>query len=381
MRICYVIGGLGAGGAERQLLYLVHAMAARVPITVISLSDSSSTLLPAFEGIPRVNIVTVPKSHAIDFRALAELVGLFRRIRPHIVHTFLRTANYWGRLSALLSGIPITIASERNVEKERGILANTLDTILSFATTRIVANAAAVRDSLTKRGVPARRINVIRNGVPHHAALSPGARDRIRTELGVHGRQPLVLFVGRLYRQKNPLLFLHMARKILDSGMSCRFGIVGEGPLRSKIESTTSSLGLDNAIVLTGLRHDVPALLAAADLLVLTSDWEGMPNVILEAMSVGTPAVATDVGGVREIISDGVNGYVVPPRNVERLTVAVTAALSDPHVHACLGRSAREYVEVNFSLDKMVGETVALYNSLLCAKGLPPLPEARPSLA
>ena len=374
MKICYVIGGLDVGGAERQLFYLVETIARKVPVMIVSLSDSSTKLVPAFRQLPGVDVCTVRKVGRVDPTLLTRLIQVYRRERPQIVHTFLRTANYWGRVAAFLAGVPITIAGERNIEKERGRVANALDTALSFYTTRVVVNAAAIKDSLTMRGVPERKIQIIRNGVPRAGALLDSDRLRIRQELGADSSDTLVVFIGRLFPQKNPMLFIDMAQRVLTAGARCKFAIVGDGPLRSIIESSIASRGMTRSIMVTGFRQDVVRILSAADVLVLTSDWEGMPNVILEALSSGTPSVATDVGGVRELIVDGSNGYVVPRGDAERLSACVLSMFQSPEIRDHLGRCGREYVQKHFSIDRMVDETAALYNALLYEKRLPPLP-------
>ena len=377
MKICYTIGGLGAGGAERQLLYLIQGISQRVDVTIVSLSTSSLTLLPEFERIPGVHVHTFPKAKGLDPKLIPYLVRLYRRERPHIVHTFLRTANYWGRLAAFLARIPITIASERNIELDRRSFANILDTLLSFNTSSIVVNAAAIKDSLVARGISPQKIEVIRNGVPERPAVPSGQRSQIRERLlGAAKSDPLILFVGRLFPQKNPMLFVEMARRLLDDGVRCKFGIVGDGPLRPALASRIAAARMTDSVRLLGHQRDVPSLLCSADLLVLTSDWEGMPNVVLEALSMGVPAVATDVGGVREIIVDGANGFVVPRADLDLLTSRVKTLVSSSTGRLQMGEHGREHVERNFSVQTMVQRTAALYDTLLAAKALPLLPEA-----
>jgi glycosyltransferase involved in cell wall biosynthesis len=374
MKILYVIGGLGVGGAERQLLYLVEGIARLADVTVVSLSGSDVALLPEFERLARVQSVLCPKRPGVDPMLIPRLVVMLRRERPAIVHTYLRTAGYWGRVAACLAGVPILIASERNIEIERGRIANLLDRTLSLVTDRVVVNANAIRDYLirTERIAPA-RIEVIRNGIPVSQTLLEADLSRVRWELGLGEFEHVVGFIGRLVPQKNPWLFLEMAKAVLGSGLKCGFLLVGDGPLRATLTDQAHTLGIQEAVRFAGVRNDVPRILGAIDLLVLTSDWEGLPNVILEALAAGVPAVATNVGGVGEVLADGVTGYVVPPRDLSTLVNRVVRILGDRGFRSECGRRGQEYVQSHFSISAMVDRTVSLYNLALRSRGLPEL--------
>jgi glycosyltransferase involved in cell wall biosynthesis len=374
MKILYIIGGLGVGGAERQLLYLVEGIARRADVTVVSLSGSDVALLPEFKRLARVQTVLCPKRPGVDPVLIPRLVAMLRRERPAIVHTFLRTANYWGRVAACLAGIPIRIASERNIEIERGGLANLLDRILSSVTDRVVVNATAIQDYLVRREkLDPAKVEMIHNGAPvSRPLLGPDVRTA-RRELGLGEAEHLVAFIGRLAPQKNPGLFLEMARAVLRSGLKCGFLLVGDGPLRVALTDQARTLGIQEAVRFTGVRNDVPRILRVTDLLVLTSDWEGLPNVILEALAAGVPAVATNVGGVGELLADGVTGYVISPRDLSTLVNRVIGMLNDKGFRAECGRRGQEYVQSHFSISVMVDHTVALYNTVLRSRGLPEL--------
>ncbi|PTL34897.1 hypothetical protein CLG94_12425 [Candidatus Methylomirabilis limnetica] len=374
MKILYIIGGLGMGGAERQLLYLAESIARLADVTVVSLSESDIGLQPEFERLVGVQTVLCPKRPGIDTLLIPRLVTLFRRERPVIVHTYLRTAGYWGRVAAYLAGVPIRISSERNIEIERGSFANVLDRILSWVTDRVVVNADAIRDYLIHtEGLDPLKIDVIYNGVPaSHALLGPEMHT-MRRELGLGEFEYVVGFIGRLVPQKNPGLFLEMAQAVLRSGLRCGFLLVGDGPLRATLGEQARNLEIDKSVRFAGVRNDVPRILGVIDLLVLTSDWEGLPNVILEAFAAGVPTVATNVGGVGELLADGVTGYIVPPRDVPTLVDRVIRMLSDRDFQGQCGRHGREYVQSRFSISVMIDQTVALYNSVLRSRGLPDL--------
>ncbi len=371
MKILYIIGGLGVGGAERQLFYLVQGIARLADVTVVSLSGSDIALLPEFERLTQVRTVLCPKRPGLDLRLIPRLIVMLRREHPVIVHTFLRTAGYWGRVAAYLAGVPICIASERNVEVERGRLANLLDRMLSSVTDRVVVNAAAIRDHLINaEGLVPAKIEVIRNGVPLSQALLEPEMRLMRLELGLGECEYVVAFIGRLVPQKNPGLFLEMAQVILHRGLKCGFLMVGDGPLRAALGEQARNLGIEESVKFVGIQNDMRRIIGVIDLLVLTSDWEGLPNVILEALAAGVPAVGTNVGGVSELLTDGITGYVVPPRDLSTLTDRVIRVLDDREFRARCGMRGREYVQAHFSIFAMVDRTVKLYNTILRSRGL-----------
>jgi glycosyltransferase involved in cell wall biosynthesis len=324
-----------------------------------------------------VRVVSCPKRVGIDVGLIPRLVALIRRQRPLIVHTVLRTANYWGRVAACLAGVPIRVASERNIEVERGRLANALDAILASATDRVIVNAAAIRDHLVRtRGFDSRKITLIHNGVRVPERIGAVDRNGVRAELGVGSGERLVVTVARLVPQKNPGLFVEMARAVLDAGIRCRFVVVGDGPLRAGLAAKALALGLGDVVAFAGFRSDVPRVLAAADVFALTSDWEGLPNAVLEAMAAGVPVVTTDAGGVAEIVSDGVTGYIVPRGDAKGLADRVATLCGDEGRRRQLGDRAHEHVGRQFSIPAMVDRTGMLYDELLAKHGLPALSAA-----
>lgn len=377
MRILYIIGGLGVGGAERQLLYLVEGIAQRADVTVVSLSKCDVALLPEFERLAGVHIIEYQKRPGIDPTLMPRLVAMLRRERPAIVHTYLRTANYWGRAAAWLAGVPIRIAAERNIEVERGGLANLLDRMLSSVTDRVVVNADAIRDYLVRsERLDPVKIEVIYNGVLGSVTLLEPEAHSLRQELRLEEFEYVVAFIGRLVPQKNPGLFLEMAQAILRGGLKCGFLLVGDGPLRPSLVNRARALGIQDVVRFTGVRRDVPHILRVVDLLVLTSDWEGLPNVILEALAASVPVVAADTGGVRELLVDGACGYVVPRQNLPILVNRTVEILSNRDLRAQCGKRGQEHVQAHFSVPEMVERTLALYNTLLQSKGLPELQSA-----
>jgi glycosyltransferase involved in cell wall biosynthesis len=173
--------------------------------------------------------------------------------------------------------------------------------------------------------------------------------------------------VGRLVAQKNPLLFVAAAAALRARLPAARFVLIGDGPLRGEVEAAVRAAGLGDACIVAGERSDVQELLRQADLFWLTSDWEGLPNALIEALACGLPVVATDVGGTGELVRDGQEGFLVAPGDREELVARSIEILGAPLVHARMRAAARARAEV-FGVEAMVQATHAVYRRALARR-------------
>jgi len=206
-------------------------------------------------------------------------------------------------------------------------------------------------------------VSVIPNGVD--VERFAGAAPLTSEELGAPPGTRWLIAVGRLHRQKGHLVLLEAVAPLLRANAGWRLMIVGEGPLRSELESRISALGCGDQVLLPGFRDDVPRLLKTASLMVLPSLWEGQPNVVLEALAAHLPVIATDVEGVRELVQDGVNGLLVPPGDAAGLRAAIATLLEAPDRLQELSRNAyvaSQSVVTTESATRMYAE---LYRRLL----------------
>ncbi len=228
---------------------------------------------------------------------------------------------------------------------------------------RIVCVAEASRDGYLAAGVPAAKLRVVRNGIrPEPVASDRGGLCR---RLGLTTDAELVLTVARFTDQKGHAFLLDAAPAVLARMPRARFVWVGEGPLRGDLQERVRVLGLDERIIFAGRRSDVPELLAAADLLVLPSRFEGLPLVALEAMAAGLPVVGTRVCGTAEAVEDGVTGRLVEPGDPGALAAAILEALEDPTCARRWGEAGRERVRTEFSAERMARETAEIYREAL----------------
>ena len=360
-RIAYVVGELGEGGVEYQLHELLrHLDRRRFAPGVFLLASGGWWVEPIRAlGVP---VEEIPRRGPADLRRLAPLRAALRRFAPHVLHTILWSGNSYGRLAALGLAIPVVIAAERVVMPHRAwqvVVERALDRV----TDAYLVNCEAIAAwQVERKRLPREKIEVIPNGIDL-GRLPPFSLDRrgARSAAGLQRDRRLVAGVGRLDAQKDFPTFLRAAAMIAADFPDVDFLVVGEGEEQAALEALARRLGLGARVVFTGLRHDVPRLLAAADVLALTSLYEGFPNVVLEAMATGAVAVATNVGGCRELVTSGETGLLVPPRAPAAVAAAVGRVLRDSTLARRLATTARQRVEGAFSVDVMARRTMDAY--------------------
>jgi len=226
---------------------------------------------------------------------------------------------------------------------------------------RLCARIIALTEAEQNDGLAARvgrpdQYRVVPNGVEPERfawARAPGSRR--------------IIFVGRLARQKRPDLAVEVARLVRADHPDAELWLVGEGPERGELERLVDTAGIDGAVRLLGARPDLPELLRDSACLLLPSDYESCPYAVLEAMAAGVPVVATEVGGVPELLDDGVEGLLVPPRRPDMAAAAVSRILANPDLARALGDAGRARARERYSLGRMVADTVAVYDELLTA--------------
>ncbi|HLK10102.1 MAG TPA: glycosyltransferase [Candidatus Binatia bacterium] len=370
-RVGYVIGGLGKGGAEYQLHELLRRLdRARFAPGVFVLDAGGFWVEPIRSlGVP---VIELPRRGHRDVRRLWRLRQALRAFAPHLLQTIRWSGNSYGRIAALGLGIPVVVASERARAIRRPAWQVAVDRLLDRMTDAYLVNCEAIADGLATRERVARgKIVVVPNGIDV-SALPPFALDRrvARAAVGFDPERRLVTQVGRLTPQKDHPTFLRAAALVARSRPDVDFLVVGEGAERAALEALAGELGLASRVRFLGLRHDVPALLRASDVLTLTSVFEGFPNVILEAMASGAVAVATAVDGAGEVVVSEETGLLVPPRAPDAVAAGVTRVLGDAALAERLARAARRRVETEFTVEAMARRTAAAYATWLDARGL-----------
>ena len=367
-----VITGLGRGGAETQLVALARHLASRDwDVEVVSLLPAGSGSVHdgalgdelAAHGIP------VWSPALLGPRALPGGLGAllrhWRRRRPDLLCTFMFHANVVGTLVGRLAGVPAVVTSIRN-ERFGPRWRERLEAVTHRLCDVTVVNSEAVAASLVAR-------RVIRSGscrvVPNAVDVArfehpdPSTREATRRRLGVPGHGFLWLTVGRLYPQKDHATLLAAVRIVRDRLRGVRLAVAGDGPLAACLREQVRQAALADTVHWLGARTDIADLLAASDAFVLPSRWEGSPNAVIEALAAGRPVAATDVGGVRELVQDGVSGYLVPPGDAGALAAAMERLMAlRPEQRERLGDHGRESVRQRHG----IGTVMARWRDVLC---------------
>ncbi len=319
-----------------------------------------------------------------DVIALCKLVGVIRRIRPHVVHTHTAKAGFLGRLAARITRVPIVVHTYHGhvlsgyFSQRKTKLLTMMERGLARFSDRLVAVSDQVRDDLVSLGVASSdHFSVVPLGLDLAPMFSAGSqRGALRTELGVASDVPLIGIVGRLFPIKNHALFLETAACLTRKHPDARFVVVGDGVLRPELEERAGRPDLKGHVFFTGWRFDLPAVYADLDVLVVSSRNEGTPVSAIEAMAAGCPVVATRVGGLPDLIDDGRTGILVAPGDATALSEAIFGVLTDQKRKSSLCEAARACVEQRFMVSRLVSDMQELYEELLNSKGVP-LPRAR----
>lgn len=349
-RVGLVIGQLTVGGAEGQLAELVEGLPSNIEPYVYSLAGGEAPLGGRLEQAGAK--VRQIGGHGID--RLLRLGRVARSDGVALLHSWLFIANAYAAGARVLSGGVPLITSARNC-KVQGRFSQLANAVAFRASAAIVVNSNDVENFIVRHyRAPRERIHVVYNGVDAER-FKPGAGSV---------EPPTIVAVGRLVRQKNHELFLRAAAEVTKAHATCRFVIVGEGPLRGELEAFANRLGLTPRLTFAGERRDVEAILREASMFWLTSRWEGMPNAVLEALASGLPVVACDVGGVREILTSGEHGFVVPSDQAEGFVRHTLELLGDSERRRRVAEAARRRA-LEFAIPAMVGKLTRLYGEVL----------------
>jgi L-malate glycosyltransferase len=373
MRIGYIIDNLHIGGAQRLLLNLCEELKARddISISIIGLSDDQEKPFPEKLLSLGARVYHFPRTarrETLDFGRYRDLKRFIIEQRLDIIHTQLQIANIVGVIAGNMAHRPVVSSLQNQLSpfQEVDFLAQFLETqSLRLGAAEIIAVGHTVAETQKKR-FRGRKLQIIPNVVTQIPGISPIERQETREELIGDASRPLLISVGRMRIQKgfDDLIdtFLIIREKEPDTALM----IVGDGILEDHLRKRVKDLGLENHIYLPGKRNDVPRLLAASDLYVSSSLWEGLSLAILEAMSAGLPVVVTDVGDSPYIITPEM-GIVTPAHQPKTLAAAVLEMLDDPDRMRKVGQICKTFIDENYRTDIWIEHLLTLYKNVLQA--------------
>lgn len=394
-RVLVINCGLAAGGAERQIVNTVLGLAAEgvdvafvgeylgrapgldfhAPALSAGRADFAQTSRSATPGLRLYAEVTRPVAEALaplphDVRLeILDMVAELRRRRPQVVHLWQDQTSVKHGLAALIAGAPRIVLSGRNINPTHfgydtpwlrpGYRALASRSEVSFTNN----SQAGARSYAEWLDIVEGRIAVLRNGLDFttHVRLSRVEAQRFRASVGASDGVRLVGGVMRLSAEKRPLLWLEAAAELARRRDDVRFVIAGDGPMAPQCRAAVAKLGLDGWVTFLGETPQADLVLGSVDLLLLTSQFEGTPNVLLEAQWLGAPVLCADAGGALETFEPGVGGDVIEHLNPARIATQMERMLDDPAWRERAARLAPAFVERRFGLARMIGETLEAY--------------------
>jgi glycosyltransferase involved in cell wall biosynthesis len=384
--VIHIITKMELGGAQQNTLYTVtHLDGSRfVPYLVTGcggeLFEEASRICKNLHSVPSLVREIRPLK---DIKAFFSVSAVLRSIKKrhgasavYIVHTHSSKAGILGRWAARFAGIPLVVHSFHGFGFHpcQPVLLRWfyifLERITALATSRFIAVSHANRDCAARLGIcPYERSVVIRSGIDRERfSRCEHERKKTRRDLGIPDNAPLVTMISCLKPQKAPVDFVKAASIVREEIPEVHFLQVGDGCLRPAVEHAVKDSGLSSCFHLAGWRRDIPELIHATDIVVLTSLWEGLPRAVLQAMAAGVPVIATAVDGTPEAVKDGVNGFTVAPHDVRALAEKVMFLLENPVQAHEMGKQG-SVLAAEFDICRMMTDQEALYRELSGAPG------------
>lgn len=362
LRTAQMVDNLDIGGAQKLLVtYALVAHQRGIPVDIIGL-DAADTSLATQLRADGARVFGFPSRSLLDPARLARLVRHVRCTRLDVLQTHLTYANILGAVAGRLTGRPV-IATLHSISEEAHVyhpVRHALETwLLRYAVQRVVAVGPTVA-RVARQRLGHRRIDVIPNAVLPPPPLGDSERTALRRQLVGDATRPLLVAVGRITGAKGYADLIDAMACLRPRQPSAALVIAGGGELLDPLAAQVAALGLTERVKLLGARDDVARLLAAADIFVSSSHWEGLPLALLEAMMAGRPVVATAVGDVPTAVAEG-TGVLVPPRQPEALAAALDALLDDPARIERYGQMAREHAIRTYGVDSWMERLLMLY--------------------
>lgn len=369
IKVVFLITDLLIGGAERALTRTAVGLSKHgYNVSVAYLYEAA----PMAEVLKNagVSVINLKMRNKFNVTAFWRFYRLLRYEQPQILHTYMFHADLMGRLVGRLAGVPIIISSRRNIN-----IGGQLREVINRFTVRLSDVTTAVCDQVRKTeikqaGVEPERVVRIYNGVEieKFQQVEKNEIANLKQALSISPDDMVLGMVSSFREQKGYSFLIQAMVEIISAFPRVKLLLVGDGVLREHIEKIVKTAGLTNAVIFTGIRRGIPDILSAMDIFVLSSLWEGMPNVVLEAMAAGLPVIATSVGGIPEAVIDGQTGLLVPPGNTGALAKAVIDLLNNPERASEMGLAGKKRADEFFSVSAMIGNTEALYEKWIQKK-------------
>ena len=365
IKIFHLVGSLEVGGTEKGILLTVPRLNRDRFLSVVCSITPRMPLQSELES-QGIRTYTLGIDSRWDIRLVGGLLKLLRKERPDVLHSYLFHANMVSRVVGRLARVPIILNSERSVNQDGGFRMFVNHRTHRLATAVETNSEAGKSYVLRGLGADPSKVFVVHQGVDTLNSVSQDASG-VRRALGLDPEALVVGFVGRLHPVKGLSYCVRAFSTVVRELPEARLVLVGDGPERAQLERLCDVEGVFDRVLFLGQRPDVAQIMSAMDVLVLPSLAEGLSRVVLEAMAMGKPVVATRVGGQSEAVVDGATGLLVPPAEPGALAQALLKVLSDRTVARQMGAEGRARVDSWFSVDHAVSRYEKLYPRLLAS--------------
>jgi glycosyltransferase involved in cell wall biosynthesis len=379
--VCHVITKLELGGAQEVALYVVSHLD-RAKFRPVLVTGPGGVLTEEAMRLPAVEVVVLPalvrRIHGVsDVVAFWQLTRLFRRLRPAIVHTHSSKAGILGRWAAWCARVPVIVHTIHGygMTPAQPAWLRRLLMLLERVTGWITTQWIAVAQADVQKGLAWKLFNenvsVVRPGIdpqPFQTPVDAATRDKLRAEFGAGPDHDLVGTVACLKPQKAPEDFVAVAKRVCDRMPRARFVLIGDGELRPCVEALIRQHGLADRIRLAGWRRDIPTAMQAFDAFLLTSHWEGLPRVLIEARTAGLPIIATLVGGAEEVVVGWRDGRLCRAGDVDALAEGVQQVFQAREQRSQAAMHRIEELPREFHIGEMVKQYESLYDRFLAGR-------------
>lgn len=363
-RVLFLITGFNYAGAENQIVQLCRGFRAKgYSIALVSMIDPVAYLDDLKELEVQIHSLGMAKGIP-DPRAIARLRRLIVEFKPDVVHSHLVHANILARITRLFVKMPLLICTAHNINeggRYRELLYRLTDPLCELTTN---VSDKAVHRYIDKRIVPKHKIKFIPNGIDVNQFEGNAERERKRIdqELGLDSDSFIWFAAGRIVPEKDYINMITAFAKMIETYPNSTLLIAGIGPERDEMEQLCSDKGIQGRVHFLGIRRDIPQLMNAADAYVMSSKWEGMPIVLLEASASALPIVATDVGGNREVVQDNMTGLLVRPGDSDHLCEQMVNMMAfDQDTRKAMGAAGRQFVREHYSMGVIVEQWTQIY--------------------
>ncbi|NLG32557.1 MAG: glycosyltransferase family 4 protein [Syntrophomonadaceae bacterium] len=366
IRLLHVIGGGEVGGAEELVLTMMKLIdREKFEPHLVCLCPGPFAALAEASGFKST---VIPMKHKLDITTITPVREYLRKNRIGIVHSHGVRANLVARVAAKRESLPVvtTVHSVLRYDYPSAVeafLARWLTMITNRYTDRFIAISKAIEDEIHKMGVPAHKVQVIYNGLDLTKFKAPGNPGEIKRNLKLDPNRPIVSMISRLHPVKGHEYFIRAAYEVLKSEVNAQFLIIGEGDYRARIEQWVDELGIKDSVIVPGYYSPIEDIYAISDILCVPSIMEGLGMVILEAMNFNVPVIASNTGGIPEIIHDGVDGLLVQPKDYLSLARNIIKVLNDRQLAARLIAHGQKKVQ-SFTLETMTRRVENIYLEL-----------------